>query len=57
MDKVSVAGIAGTAATFGLGTVNELVGIIAGLATITFMTIKIIQEFRNRWVVIGHMAS
>jgi len=48
MDKVSVAGIAGTAATFGLGTVNELVGIIAGLATITFMTIKIIQEFRNR---------
>jgi len=47
IDRVSMAGVVGTASTFGLGTVNELVGIIAGLATITFMVIKIIQEFRK----------
>lgn len=48
MDRVSVAGMAGTAATFGLGTVNEAVGIVAGLATIIFMSIKIAQELRNK---------
>jgi len=48
MDRISVAGMAGTAATFGLGTVNEFVGIIAGLATITFMSIKIVQELRSK---------
>lgn len=48
MDRVSVAGMAGTAATFGLGTINEIVGIVAGLATIVFMSIKIIQELRNK---------
>ena len=47
IDRVAVAGMVGTGATFGLGTVNELVGIIAGLVTITFMVIKIIQEFRK----------
>jgi hypothetical protein len=48
MDRISVAGMAGTAATFGLGTMNELVGIVAGLATITFMSIKIVQELRKK---------
>jgi hypothetical protein len=48
MDRISVAGMAGTAATFGLGTINELVGIVAGLATITFMGIKIAQEIRKK---------
>jgi hypothetical protein len=48
MDRISVAGMAGTAATFGLGTVNEIVGIVAGLATITFMTLKIVQELRSK---------
>jgi len=40
--------MAGTAATFGLGTINELVGIIAGLATIAFMSIKIVQEIKRK---------
>jgi len=48
MDRISVAGMAGTAATFGLGTMNELVGIIAGLATVIFMSIKIVQELRKK---------
>jgi hypothetical protein len=48
MDRISVAGMAGTAATFGLGTINELVGIIAGLATIAFMSIKIVQEIKRK---------
>ena len=48
MDRISVAGMAGTAATFGLGTMNELVGIIAGLATVIFMSIKIVQEIRKK---------
>jgi len=40
--------MAGTAATFGLGTVNEIVGIVAGVATIIFMGIKIFQEIRKK---------
>jgi len=48
IDRISVAGIVGTSATFGLGTVNEVVGICAGVITIIFMGIKIAQEFRNK---------
>ena len=48
IDRVSMAGVVGTGATFGLGTINELVGIFAGLATITFMLIKITQEIRKK---------
>ena len=48
IDRVAVAGMVGTGATFGLGTINELVGIIAGLATIAFMSIKIVQELRKK---------
>ena len=48
IDRVAVAGMVGTGATFGLGTINELVGIFAGLATITFMLIKIAQEIRKK---------
>ncbi len=48
IDRVAVAGIFGTSMTFGLGTIHELVGIFAGLATITFMLIKISQELRKK---------
>jgi len=48
IDRISVAGIVGTSATFGLGTVNEVVGICAGVITIIFMGIKIAQEFRKK---------
>ena len=48
IDRVAVAGMVGTGASFGLGAINELVGIFAGLATITFMGIKIAQEFRKK---------
>ena len=48
IDRVAVAGMVGTGATFGLGTVNELVGIGAGIITIIFMGIKIAQEFRRK---------
>jgi len=48
IDRVAVAGIFGTGATFGLGTINEVVGICAGVITIIFMGIKIAQEFRKK---------
>ena len=48
MDRISVAGMVGTGVTFGLGAMNELVGIIAGMATIAFMSIKIVQEIRKK---------
>lgn len=48
IDRVSMAGVVGTASTFGLGTINEVVGICAGVITIIFMGIKIAQEFRNK---------
>ncbi len=48
IDRVSVAGMVGTGATFGFGTINEVVGICAGIITIIFMGIKIAQEFRKK---------
>jgi len=48
IDRVAVAGMVGTGATFGLGTINEVVGICAGIITIIFMGIKIAQEFRKK---------
>ena len=48
MDRISVAGMVGTGATVGLGAMNELVGIVAGLATVIFMSIKIVQEIRKK---------
>jgi hypothetical protein len=46
----STIGTGGFIATIELGNVNELSGIIAGLATFVYMTvaaIKIIRELRN----------
>ena len=43
MDRTTLLGFTGTFASFGLGQVHAIVGIVAGLATIVYMGIKIWQ--------------
>ena len=48
MDRTFLAGFTGTCASIGLGQVHAIVGIIAGLATIVYMSIKI-YELLKKW--------
>jgi hypothetical protein len=48
IDRVSVAGLSGTLATFGLSTLDSLFGCIAGAITIVYMSIKVWQEIKKR---------
>jgi hypothetical protein len=41
-------GVIGTAGSFGLGTINDALGILAALATIIYMGFCIRREWRNR---------
>jgi hypothetical protein len=41
MDRATIFGMTGTFASYGLGQIHAIVGIIAGLATIIYMSIKI----------------
>ena len=41
IDRASIAGLGGTFASFGLGNLNESVGIVAGLLTVFYMSVKI----------------
>lgn len=47
IDRVSVAGISGTAATFGLSTVDTFLGIAVGLVTLVYMSVKLYQELKK----------
>ena len=50
IDRVAIAGWGGTFASFGLGSIHEWVGIIAGLLTIVYMLVKIyknLSEYKN----------
>ncbi len=47
IDRDSLFGIGGTLATF-LGSLHEVIGVVAGSLTIVFMSVKIWQEIRNR---------
>ncbi|MEC8330221.1 MAG: hypothetical protein VXZ45_03715 [Verrucomicrobiota bacterium] len=46
-DRVSVAGMSGTAATFGLSTVDTFLGIAVGLVTLVYMSVKLYQELKK----------
>ena len=48
IDRVSIAGWGGTFASFGLGSLHEWVGIIAGLLTIVYMSVKIYKNLKGK---------
>ena len=47
IDRTSIAGLGGTFASFGLGNLNESVGIVAGLLTVFYMSVKIYKLLRG----------
>ena len=46
-DRVSVAGMSGTAATFGLSTIDTFLGIAVGAVTLVYMCVKLYQELKK----------
>ena len=48
IDRVSVAGLSGTLATFGLAGLDSLLGCIAGGITIIYMGVKLYQELKKK---------
>ncbi len=48
IDRVAIAGWGGTFASFGLGSIHEWVGIIAGLLTIVYMLVKIYKNLKGK---------
>ena len=48
IDRVSVLGLSGTAATFGLSTIDTFLGIAVGLVTLIYMSIKLYQEIKMK---------
>ena len=49
IDRVSVAGMSGTLATFGLSTIDTFLGIAVGAVTLVYMSIKLYQEIKKKW--------
>ncbi len=47
-DRVAFVGMSGTAATFGLATIDTFLGIVVGLVTLVYMSIKLYQEIRKK---------
>ena len=48
VDRVSVLGMSGTAATFGLSTIDTFLGIAVGAVTLVYMFIKLYQEIKKK---------
>lgn len=48
IDRVSMAGLGGTFASFGLGSLHEIVGIIAGISTLIYMSIKTYKLLKGK---------
>jgi len=48
VDRVSVLGMSGTAATFGLSTIDTFLGIAVGAFTLVYMSIKLYQEIKKK---------
>ena len=46
-DRASVLGMSGTAATFGLSTIDTFLGIAVGAVTLVYMSIKLYQEIKK----------
>lgn len=47
IDRDAIWGVGGTLATFS-GSLHEWIGVLAGTATIIFMSLKIWQELRKK---------
>ena len=47
MDRSALTGLGGTLATVGLGQISDVIGIVAGVSTIIYMTIKIYQLLKK----------
>ena len=43
-DRVSYIGMSGTLATFGLSAFDSAIGILVGLVTLVYMSLKLYQE-------------
>ena len=48
VDRASVLGMSGTAATFGLSTFDSAIGIVVGLVTLVYMSLKLYQEVKKK---------
>jgi hypothetical protein len=48
IDRVSVFGISGTLATFGLSALDSFFGCVAGIITIVYMGRKLYQELKKK---------
>jgi len=48
IDRVSLAGLGGTFASFSLANLHTIIGILAGLATLVYMVLKIRDTLRKR---------
>jgi len=48
IDRVAVAGMSGTAATFGLSALDSFLGVAVGAVTLVYMSIKLYQEIRRK---------
>lgn len=48
VDRASVLGMSGTAATFGLSTIDTFLGIGVGAVTLVYMSIKLYQEIKKK---------
>ncbi len=47
-DRVSYIGMSGTLATFGLSAVDSVIGILVGLVTLVYMSLKLYQEITKK---------
>lgn len=47
-DRVSYIGMSGTLATFGLSAFDSAIGILVGLVTLVYMSIKLYQEITKK---------
>jgi hypothetical protein len=47
-DSTPWIGVVGTIATYGLGEMNHIVGIVAGCLTCTLVTIQIMQKLKKK---------
>ncbi len=48
IDRVSVLGMSGTAATFGLSTIDSFLVISLGVVTLAYMSMKLWQEIKKK---------
>jgi|TARA_R100000152_G_C6670825_1_gene107189 hypothetical protein len=47
-DSTPIIGTGGTLATFGLGQINEIVGICVGITTLVYLAIKIKNQLTDK---------